>query len=89
MARGILLAALALFLEDNLNRINGLKQTLALQVNIPAVLLFSFFHQLNWIAAAVMATGSVFGGVLGGRVGSQINPEQLRLVVVALGFTFP
>lgn len=83
----ILLATLALFLQDTLNRINGLKQFLALQANVAAAVLFCFFHQVNWAAAVVMATGSVLGGALGGRLGSQINPDRLRLLVVILGFS--
>lgn len=81
----ILLAVLAVLLSDTLTRLNGLKQALALGVNLAAALLFLGSDHLNWSAALVMAIAALAGGALGGRLASRINPARLRAVVVVLG----
>lgn len=81
----ILLGVLAVLLSGSLTRLNGLKQALALAVNLAAALLFLGSGQLHWRAAVVMAIGSWAGGGLGGRLASRINPERLRNGVVLLG----
>ncbi|MCP9927713.1 sulfite exporter TauE/SafE family protein [Cyanobium sp. CH-040] len=81
----ILLAVLAVLLSDTLTRLNGLKQALALGVNLAAALLFLGSDQLHWTAAVVMAVAALAGGALGGRLASRINPARLRAVVVVLG----
>lgn len=81
----ILLAVLAVLLPENLTRLNGLKQALALAVNLAAALLFLGSAQLHGGAALVMAVGAVAGGALGGRLAGRINPARLRAVVVLLG----
>jgi hypothetical protein len=80
----IILAVLGLVLDDNLTRLNALKQALAFAVNVTAALFFLFSGQVVWAAALVMAGAAVLGGVLGGRVASRIRPQTLRAVVVTL-----
>ncbi len=81
----IVLAVLALVLDDSLTRLNGLKQAIAFSVNIAAALLFVFSGQVVWLAAIVMAVGALIGGVLGGRLASRIKPADLRRVVGGVG----
>ncbi|SBO43232.1 sulfite exporter TauE/SafE family protein [Cyanobium sp. NIES-981] len=81
----ILLAVLAVLLSGSLTRLNGLKQALALAVNLAAALLFLGSGQIHATAALVMAAGATAGGALGGRLAGRINPERLRAVVVLLG----
>jgi len=81
----ILLAVLAVVLSGSLTQVNGLKQVLALAVNLAAALLFLGSSQLHGPAVLVMAAGALLGGALGGRVASRINPARLRAVVVLLG----
>lgn len=81
----IVLAALALTLPDNLTRLNGLKQTIALVCNLLAALLFALRAPLAWGEVAVMALSSLAGGVLGGRLAERLDPERLRGVVVVIG----
>ena len=81
----ILLAVLAVLLAEILTRLNGLKQALALGVNLGAALLFLGSEQLHWGGAAVMALAALAGGALGGGLASRINPGRLRAVVVLLG----
>lgn len=81
----IILAVLAVVLEDSLTRLNGLKQFIAFATNSAAAVFFVFSGQVVWPAAAVMAAGSLIGGVLGGRLAGRIRPSTLRYVVVAIG----
>ncbi|MBP7997857.1 MAG: sulfite exporter TauE/SafE family protein [Chloroflexi bacterium] len=81
----IVLAVLGLALNDNLTRLNALKQAVAFSVNVAAAIFFLFSRQVVWPAAAVMAVGALFGGVLGGRLAGRIQPVTLRRVVVTIG----
>lgn len=81
----IVLAVLGLVIDDNLTRLNALKQSIAFAANIAAAVLFAFSGQVNWLIAAVMAVGALAGGALGGRLAGRIQPKTLRLVVVTIG----
>jgi uncharacterized membrane protein YfcA len=81
----IILAVLALVLDDNLTRLNALKQAVAFATNITAAALFLFSGQVVWSAAAVMAIGALIGGSLGGRLAGRVRPATLRRLVVAIG----
>jgi uncharacterized membrane protein YfcA len=81
----IILAVLAVVLEDNLTRLNGLKQAVALSTNVAAAIFFLFSGQVVWLAAAVMMVGALTGGIIGGKLAGRIKPAQLRLVVVVIG----
>jgi uncharacterized membrane protein YfcA len=83
---GILqLAILGLLVDDDLVRINALKQSLSFVVNVTAALFFVFSGRVVWSAALVMAAGALVGGHLGGALTSRLKPAVLRAVVVALG----
>lgn len=81
----IILAVLALTLDDSLTRLNALKQAVAFATNLAAATLFLFSGQVVWSVAAVMAVGALIGGALGGRLAGRIQPATLRKVVVTLG----
>ncbi len=81
----IILAVLAVVLEDNLTRLNALKQFVAFATNTAAAVFFVFSGQVMWSAAAVMAVGALLGGVLGGRLAGRIKPSLLRYLVIAIG----
>jgi uncharacterized membrane protein YfcA len=81
----IVLAVLALVLEDTLTRLNALKQILAFFINIAAAIFFLFSGQVVWPAMVVMAVGALVGGTLGGRLAGRIHPEMLRRIVVTAG----
>jgi uncharacterized membrane protein YfcA len=83
----IILAVLGLILNDNLTRLNALKQGIAFATNIAAALFFVFSGQVNWIVALVMAAGALLGGALGGKLASKVKPATLRWIVVTIGFT--
>ena len=82
----IMLAVLGLILNDNLTRLNALKQGIAFATNVAAALLFIFSGKVVWSIALVMAIGALLGGALGGRLASRIKPTTLKGVVVSIGF---
>jgi uncharacterized membrane protein YfcA len=81
----IILAALGL-LDDTLTRLNALKQSVSLSVNVAAAILFAFSGRVVWAAVLVMAVGALIGGALGGRLAGRIKPSVLRWLVVGIGF---
>ncbi len=90
-AQGILLIGLTgLVLDDDLQRLNALKNVLTGLVNSVATVLFTVLWLLGlapvaWGAAAVLAVGALAGGLLGGRVGRLLPPAVLRGVIVVVG----
>jgi uncharacterized membrane protein YfcA len=81
----ILLAVLGAILDDDLVRVNALKQCMSFTVNTTAAVFFLFSGKVVWSAAAVMAVGAVIGGTIGGRTASKMNPKVLRTVVIVAG----
>ncbi len=83
----IVLAVLALVIDDTLTRLNGLKQLVGFVTNLTAALFFVFSGRVIWSVAAVMAVGALIGGALGGRLAGRVPPATLRRVVVVIGVT--
>lgn len=85
-AQGILiLSVLGLTLHESLQRINAVKNVLALLTNLVAALIFIAVAHIAWSVALVLAAGSVVGGQLGAHVGRRLSPLLLRGVIVAVG----
>jgi uncharacterized membrane protein YfcA len=85
-AQGVLLMAfLGLFLAESLQRQNALKNVLAGLVNFVAAIVFVATTHIDWTAAALLAGGSILGGVVGAHVGRRLPPPALRAVIVAVG----
>ncbi len=83
----ILLGMLAVFVPDNLQRSNALKNVLAGTVNGVAAIVFLVFAfgKINWLAVVLVAVGAIVGGALGSRYGRRIPPHVLRVLVIVLG----
>ncbi|ABK52930.1 protein of unknown function DUF81 [Acidothermus cellulolyticus 11B] len=81
----ILMALLGIFVPEDLQRLNAVKNVLAALVNGIAALLFAFFAPVAWWFALVEALGAVVGGQLGAVVGRRIPPRLLRAVIVIVG----
>ena len=81
----IFLAVLGLAFDDNLTRLNGLKQLLSLATNVSAALVLAPSGRVDWPLALIVALGSILGGHLGGTVANRVNGEALRWLVVVLG----
>jgi len=81
----ITIAALGLFIEEDIIRLNALKQLLSLSINVAAALFFVFSGQVYWLVAAVMAVCALIGGTIGGKLAGKFKPVILRWVIVAIG----
>jgi uncharacterized protein len=81
----ILIALLAIFIDDDLQRLNGTKNTLALVTNAVAGILFVATTDVSWSVAALIAGGSVIGGQVGGHFGRRLPAPVLRWIVVVVG----
>ncbi|MGC1183726.1 MAG: sulfite exporter TauE/SafE family protein [Candidatus Dormiibacterota bacterium] len=81
----ILIAALGVFLDDTLQRLNGLKNILTSMANGAAAVVFIFRAPVAWDAALVLAGASIVGGQLGAGVGRRLPPTVLRWVVIVGG----
>ena len=81
----IVLAALGLFYDESLTRLNALKQAIALATNVAAAIYFLFSGQVLWWTSLVMAVCALVGGALGGKLSGAINPTVLRWIVVGIG----
>jgi uncharacterized membrane protein YfcA len=81
----ILLAVLRLCFDDDLQRLNGVKNVLAGLANGVAAIYFIFAADVSWGASLLIAGGSIVGAQLGARYGRRLPQEALRRVVVAAG----
>lgn len=87
-AQGVVyVALLSLFLLDDLQVANGVKNVLATVVNGVAAVTFVLFAEPDWAVVGLVALGSTLGGVLGARVGRRLPPGVLRGVIVVVGVT--
>ncbi|HET9124990.1 MAG TPA: sulfite exporter TauE/SafE family protein [Solirubrobacteraceae bacterium] len=85
-AQGIMvLAILALSIDDTLQRLNALKVVMTGTVNLVSGIVFLFAAHVAWGPAGLIAGGSVLGGVIGARIGRRLSPNVLRVVVVIVG----
>ena len=81
----VVLTLLAWMINDNLTRLNAIKQTVAFGANGAAAVIFIFSGKVVWLIALVMAAGALIGGTLGGRLAGHIKPDTLRWTVVSIG----
>jgi hypothetical protein len=82
----IVLAVLGMTVDDNLTRLNALKQSISFSVNVAAAIFFLFSGQVVWAVALVMMGGALAGGAVGGKLAGRIKPATLRWIVVSIGF---
>ncbi|MFD8079728.1 sulfite exporter TauE/SafE family protein [Streptomyces sp. NPDC059718] len=85
-AQGVIyLSLMGVLLEESWQRINAVKNVLALIVNGVAAAFFLFVADFDWTAVALIAVGAALGGVLGARIGRRLPPAALRGVIVVVG----
>jgi uncharacterized protein len=85
-AQGIVLMALmAIFLDEHLQRLNAVKNVLTGIVNGAAALLFMLVAHVDWAVAACIAVGSTLGGMVGASIGRRLPPVLLRIFIVLVG----
>jgi uncharacterized membrane protein YfcA len=81
----VLMALLAIFLDEDLQRVNAVKNVLAGIVNGSAALLFIAIAHVNWAIVVCIAVGSTLGGFLGASIGRRLPPLVLRVIIVIVG----
>jgi hypothetical protein len=85
-AQGVLLmAVLGIGIDEDLQRLNAVKNVLAAIVNVVAALVFVVVADVDWWIALLIGAGSVIGGQLGATVGRRLPPTALRVVIVLVG----
>jgi uncharacterized protein len=85
-ALGIMyVAALALILDEPLNRINALKNVLSATVGLVTLVVFAIFGPVHWGAVLTLAPATVLGGYAGARLARRLPARVLRLVIVTFG----
>ncbi len=81
----IMMAILGVFLPDHLQRLNALKNVLAVLINGVAAILFTLVAPVSWAPAIVLAVGAIVGGQIGARVGRRLPAGALRLAIIVIG----
>lgn len=81
----IMMAILAIGLDETLQRLNGLKNVLTFMANTIAGILFIIFAHVNWVFVAIIAVSSIFGGQFGAHVGRRLPNPVLRAVIIVAG----
>jgi uncharacterized protein len=81
----ILLAMLRLAFDDDLQRLNAIKNVLAGIANGVAAVLFIAVADVSWTAAALIAGGSIVGGAVGAAYGRRLPERWLRRIVIVGG----
>lgn len=87
-AVGVLyVAALALVLDETLNRINAVKNVLSVTVGTVTVLAYALFGPVQWSAVLILAPATVVGGYTGAILARRLPGRLLKALVVAFGTT--
>lgn len=81
----IYIAVLSVFIEDDLQRMNALKNVISSIVNGVAAVVFVFFAHVEWPAVALLAASSIVGGQLGALIGRRLPDAVLRVAIVIAG----
>ncbi|MPY78469.1 MAG: TSUP family transporter [Actinophytocola sp.] len=84
-AQGVMLmAVLGMFLNEPLQRLNGVKNVLAAIVNTVAGVVYSFQAPVSWPVIGLLAVSSTVGGLIGAKVGRKLPPRVLRAFIVLI-----
>jgi uncharacterized membrane protein YfcA len=81
----ILLAVMGIGIDDELQRLNALKNILAAVANGVSGLIFIVVADVDWLIVLLIAIGSVVGGQIGARYGRRLPATALRVFIVTVG----
>lgn len=86
-AIGIMMLALfSLFGVSNIHSANALKTLLSGALNAIAVACFVIAGKVIWAPAMAMLVAAIAGGFFGAHMAKRMNPDHVRLMIVAIGF---
>jgi len=81
----LLLGVLSVVAEGDYRKANAIKNLVAAITTVVVVIYFTITGAVSWPQTAVMAAGSMIGGFFGGRIGSWVSPNTMKIIVVAIG----
>jgi uncharacterized membrane protein YfcA len=85
-AQGVMfIALLGIFVPENLQRLNAVKNIVTAVVNGVAAVLFALVAPVSWPVVVLLAIGSTVGGQLGAYVGRRLPPLVLRGAIILIG----
>ncbi|OLF07562.1 hypothetical protein BLA60_26970 [Actinophytocola xinjiangensis] len=85
-SQGVLnLALMGIMLDEDLHRLNAAKNVLTATANLVSGLVFVFVADIDWAVVALLAVGSIVGGLFGGLAGRRLRPVWLRALIVVVG----
>ena len=82
----LMLAALSLMGQTDIQRMIAVKNTLAVCINGIAAAYFAISGLVLWEDAAVMAAGAIVGGVGGAGLARRMGRTVVRRIIIAIGF---
>jgi uncharacterized protein len=87
-SQGVLqIGIFGLILRESLQRLNAIKNVLTFTVNAVAAAAYVVVatDRVDWVAAGLLAVGSLVGGSVGSRYGRRLPSWLLRTAIVVLG----
>jgi len=85
-AQGVILVALmGILMDEPLQRLNAIKNVFVATANLVSGVVFVFVAHVDWLVVALLAGGSILGGVVGARIGRRLRPFWLRATIVVVG----
>jgi uncharacterized membrane protein YfcA len=81
----MLVAGLALVLDEPLRRINARKNVISATSGVLTVVVFALIGTVDWVAVAILAPATLIGGYLGARLARRLPAPVLRAVIVGFG----
>jgi uncharacterized membrane protein YfcA len=81
----ILLALLGVTIDDDLQRLNAVKNGIAAIIQAIAALIFIAATDIAWWVVLLLGVSSAVGGQLGAVLGRRIPANALRLAIVTVG----
>jgi uncharacterized membrane protein YfcA len=81
----LLMAGLALVLDETLARVSALKNLLSAVVGAVTLAVYGLFGPVNWAVVTVVAPATVTGGYLGAQLARRLPATALRAVIVSFG----
>jgi len=78
-------AALALVLDETLNRINALKNVLTTAVGMVTLVTFALFGPVDWAVVAILAPATIAGGYGGALLARRLPARLLKGFIVTFG----
>lgn len=81
----IVLGLLGITLDDDLQRLNGLKNVITATVNGTAAVYFAFATHVVWLAVVLLWASSAIGGQIGAHFGRRLPAPVLRGAIAVVG----